>query len=150
MTTIGCKRDPNDPRKGLKRSWMKRKAPIRRSKQPFVGRSVSPASNEAAEAKEAFAALYRGLPCAVCGRKKWGKIETVGHHILKAELFPQFRLEPKNMIPLCAEHHVPFAHDHAGTFEGNEPGTFLHWLHDNKPVQWAWAKENNHHSERQS
>jgi len=145
MTIIGCKKNSNAPKKPLKRYWMKRKAPMKRSKQPLASRSASPGSNEAAEAKEAFAALYRGLPCAVCGRKKWGKIPTVGHHILKAEIFPQFRLEPKNMIPLCAEHHTPFAHDHAGTFEKNEPGTFLHWLHDNEPVQWAWAKKNNHH-----
>ena len=145
MTLMGAKRDENQPRKPIKRSWIKRKMPLKGSHSPFAGRSASPVPNEAAQAKEAFAALYRGLPCAVCGRKKWGKIPTVGHHVLKAELFPQFRLEPKNMIPLCVEHHVPFAHDHAGTFDGNEPDTFLHWLHDNKPLQWAWCKDRNNH-----
>ena len=144
MTIIGCKKDPNEKRKPMKRSYIKRKAPMKRSKQPFAGRSSSPGHNERAQKDEAFMEQFRGKPCGMTGRTKSkflrgsnGKLlATAGHHLLPKSVFPEYRYDPENIFVLTPEQH---------SWAEDNPKEFMHWLHDNEFLRWQWVQDHRNH-----
>lgn len=80
-----------------------------------------------------FMASFRMKPCARCKRNR----ESVcGHHILPKSVYPEHRLNEKNIIPLCFMCHGT-AHDH--------PKEFTEWLAVARPEQHKWAEDNRHH-----
>jgi hypothetical protein len=88
---------------------------------------------------DALMAEYPGQRCAICdslGRPDIGKV--CGHHILSKGAYPQYRLEPKNIIPLCQAHHTwssliaPHSIRHAAVI------AWWCWLQEHSPVQWRW------------
>ena len=44
--------------------------------------------------------------CAFCGGKEGINV----HHVLPFELFPDYELQPDNLITLCAKHHLDRGH----------------------------------------
>ena len=148
MTLMGQKRDPDEPRKPMKRSAIRRKSPLRRSKVSSKPKTTRSTGNQGDEEYEAFMAQFRGLPCIVCGRtwflrdENGNKILTAGHHMLYRSTHPHLKMEKKNVAPMCCEHHIPFAHE--------KPIEFMHWLHDNHPLIWQWVQENKHHRTKES
>lgn len=78
--------------------------------------------------------------CAVCaslGQYDVGRV--CGHHILTKGAYPQYRMEPLNIIPLCQSHHTwssliaPHSMRHAAV------RAWWEWLKKNSPVQWRWV-----------
>jgi hypothetical protein len=53
--------------------------------------------------------------CEACG----SKVELNVHHVLPFHLFPEFELEPSNLITLCKWHHMPLGH--LGLFQAYNP-----------------------------
>jgi 5-methylcytosine-specific restriction endonuclease McrA len=85
------------------------------------------------EYEKKFMASFREKTCARCSRNR----NTVcGHHVLPKSIYPEHRLNEKNIIPLCFMCHRT-AHDH--------PKEFADWLKVMRPGQYEWAKENSHH-----
>lgn len=50
--------------------------------------------------------LAQNPDCAVCGTKS----AVVSHHIKPVHLYPDFELDPGNLIALCPPHHLLFGH----------------------------------------
>ena len=88
------------------------------------------------EADKLFMGQYKGKQCAVTKLRSWYGEMTAGHHILPKGSHPQHRYEPMNIIPLA-----PHAHSRAH----ERPERFMAWLERNRPEQYAWVQENDHH-----
>ena len=124
----------------MKRSGIKRKAPLRRGNSSLKRKTPlqsSRGTSEEAQRREGYLRRFRGQPCEICGITHWGTHKTTVHHILKAELYPEYYYEDWNRIILCPLDHVPFAHDREAEFLG--------WLKANKPEQWGQVEEHRHH-----
>lgn len=127
MTLMGAKRDGNTPRK-----------PMRRSNGSLTARAGSKATTEVDEAYKAFMASFRGLVDPFSERTwlfyddKGERLQTCGHHILPRSVYPEYKMEPMNVIPLDSATHT-WAHDHPSEFQK------ALWAvsHD----QWEWANE---------
>ena len=137
MTLMGQKRDPNQPRKRMVWSYTKKNTPKNEQKGGYKARTDAPAVSESQKEYNAFMSQFRGLPCAVCGETHWGRYISHGHHLLFKSTHPEHKLNPDNIIPLCPEHHIPFAH--------GDPEKFMDWLEENLPERFAWVQKNNHH-----
>jgi hypothetical protein len=134
MAIMGKKRDQNAKRSPTRHSRLGRK--------PDKTRTVKPGTDKDA-ACESFMGQFRGLPCAVCGRRWFFKDENgkkilaSGHHLLYRSTHPEYKMTKDNIIPLCNKHHVPFAHE--------QPSLFLEWLKENRPEAWAWRESHKNH-----
>lgn len=144
MTIMGIKRDPNEPRKPLKRSYIKRKAP---KKAPSGhGKAITGGKTAQGKAKEheAFMAQFRGRPSIISGRTRsevlrdenWNLLKTEGHHILPRSVYPEYRHCEWNIAVLTREEHG-HVEDHQKDFD--------HWLHDHHPLIWNNIEEHRHH-----
>lgn len=119
---------------------LKRKTPLKRGNSQLKRTSPLKSGGKPSPerlTREAYLRQFRGIPCEICGKTHFSKQKSTIHHILKAEMYPEYYYAPWNRIVLCPVCHVPFAHD--------KESEFLKWLHDNKPEQAAIVKEHRHH-----
>lgn len=70
--------------------------------------------------------------CAICGNTERLQV----HHILDKRLYPDYRLDPENLIVLCPKCHTFGRH----SAHGNGLW-FAEWMRTNRPNQWEWAAE---------
>ena len=92
---------------------------------------------EKQEVREAFMDSYRYKPCEVCRTT----YKTCGHHAI-----PQGRcifrcVSPENIVVLCQKHHNMGNEMAAHSTSMLVVDRFNEWMKQNKPEQWAWAKE---------
>ncbi len=87
---------------------------------------------------ERFMAMYRGLPCEVCG----STYNTCGHHYVGKGSCPRHIVTAENIIVLCQRHHGPYGkskNPHSG-----DPflvAEFNAWVEANRPDIIEWASE---------
>jgi hypothetical protein len=75
------------------------------------------------------------LLCARCSRRG-----ASNHHLLAKSIYPEYREEPMNLIPLCDWHHTM---DGRNCPHGNPEAqaAFNLWMKHNRPAQFAWMVE---------
>ena len=81
----------------MKRSWIKRRRPLKKSTTWYRKRCVLWAKLEAKQRDN--------WTCQYCGKKK-GEVQIHGSHILPEGTYVSMSADPENIIALCAEHHV--------------------------------------------
>lgn len=125
----------------MKRSPLRRKTPLRPSKQPLRRKTPLQTGKEPptgeAQRRRAYLRRFQGLPCERCGRTHYAGKKSTAHHVLKAENYPEYYYEDWNRVVLCPVDHVPWAHD--------REWEFLAWLKENKPEQWRIIEDHRHH-----
>jgi len=139
------KRTAMPPRKKpMKRTGFKRGIAVKPPHAPLKAMEGIKAVGERVKACRAFMTSFRGLPSIMSGRTeseflrnyKGVLLPTEGHHVLPKSVFPQFRVEPKNIAVLTREEH---------SWAEDNPSWFLTWLKANQPIQWDWCNEHRHH-----
>ena len=135
-------RDAGFPPKGF--TPIKRKRPIsRRGIFPIGkrGRSARKGGSRywRAKARAVFMAMYRGRPCAVCGKTEG----TVAHHIVPVSVCPCHCCEPKMVVVLC-----PVCHGRAHSGDVDKRRLLEQWLYLYRPGQIRWATEHKHDGRR--
>jgi hypothetical protein len=136
MTLFGQKRDPNAPRKPLKRSGLRRK--------PAKARTPLKTGRSRLDADEAFMAPFRGLPDIMNGRteskfltdENGVKLKTEPHHILPKSIYPEYRHTPENIAVLTRENH---------SWAEDNPNLFDRWLKLHRPEIYEWKLLHQHH-----
>ena len=113
----------------MKRTELKRTGGLKRSR--IKKASSSPVRALEQEADGLIQELTcKGHKCAVCG--SWQGLS--GHHVIgKAQCrgaLYWLRHERINVIPLCVDHHIPFAH--------GKPVEFREWMMERMAGTMAW------------
>ena len=68
--------------------------------------------------------------CAICGSDKHLNV----HHLLSKKFYPEYLLEPQNLIVLCAKHHQ------FGRNSAHKNGVFFtEWLRIHRRKQLTWC-----------
>ena len=144
MTIMGAKRNTNEPRKPMKRSYIKRKASFKPSHSSLKARTCGKTGRYKAQAYEAFMRQFRGLPSIVSGRThsqflkddNGRLLKTDPHHILPKSVYPEYRHTKENIAVLTREEH---------SYAEDNPNKFTEWLRNNRPEVFAWAEQHRHH-----
>lgn len=140
MTLMGAKRDPNAPRKPMKRSWIVRKP----HRKPQDGRSMTETCRKASDVDDAFMWQFRGLPDIMNGRteskflrdEKGKPLKTEPHHILPKSVYPEYRHTKENIAVLTRENH---------SWAEDNPNLFDRWLELHRPEIYKWKLEHQRH-----
>jgi len=74
--------------------------------------------------------------CAICG-----VLGASEHHLLEKSVYPEFREERLNLVPLCQWHHTMSGEcsPHGDGVDAKK--NFNLWVKRNRPGQWAWWVE---------
>lgn len=116
----------------MKRTPLERKTPLKR-KSPlpriYFKRRKSATLDALYDKDIEVQQIAATKQCEHCG----SRYKVVGHHLIPRK-FLKYRHHTANIMPLCADCHVPWAHGH--------PAEFDEWFHQ-ELTQWAeWVDEN--------
>lgn len=84
--------------------------------------------------------FYRGLCCVICKRLGKRNTNTCGHHIVRRSRCRPGLYNPRNIIPLCPEHHT-----YGNTVVTEGPAIpvarYIEFMQRYMPRRWAAAEE---------